>query len=122
MREIRRKKALVTGAASGIGRAIAQRLASEGADLFLIDMDAAGLAAIADEVRESGVAVITRRCDVSQESEVSGVVAEILHRWGGVDILINNAGITYYGRTQDMSSQHWDRVMRINLHSHVQFT
>jgi short-subunit dehydrogenase len=45
-----------------------------------------------------------------------------LDRWGGVDILINNAGITYYGHTAQMSAEHWDQVLRVNLHSHIQFT
>jgi short-subunit dehydrogenase len=50
------------------------------------------------------------------------VVAEALARCGGVDILVNNAGITYYGKTERMSAEHWDRLMRINLLSHIQFT
>ena len=122
MRELRGKKALVTGAASGIGRAIALRLAREGVELFLIDVNDVGLAAVCDEARSAGATVVSRRCDVSQPSEISATVAEVLCQWGGVDILVNNAGITYYGRTEEMSSEHWDRVMQINLHSHVQFT
>ncbi|MEX2092473.1 MAG: SDR family oxidoreductase [Pirellulales bacterium] len=122
MRDIRGKKALVSGAASGIGRAIALRLAQEGVDLFLVDVDEVGLTTVADEARAAGVEVIQRRCDVSQPNKVSSTVAAILDRWGGVDILVNNAGITYYGRTDEMSAEHWDRLMRINLLSHVQFT
>ncbi len=122
MREIHGKKALVSGAASGIGRAITLEFARQGIDLFLVDVDACGLAKVADEARASGVEVVKRRCDVSQPSEVAAAVAAILESWGGVDILVNNAGITYYGRTHESSAEHWDRVMQINLHSHVQFT
>jgi short-subunit dehydrogenase len=129
MRELRGKKALVSGAASGIGRAIALEFARQGIDLYLVDVDACGLANVAREARSigieartSGVEVIDRHCDVSQPREVSAAVAAILYRWGGVDILVNNAGITYYGRTDEMSAEHWDRLMRINLDSHVQFT
>lgn len=123
MRDIRGKRALVTGAASGIGRAVALRLAREGVELFLVDIDDVGLAQTAAEVQQnSSVSVVRRRCDVSQRAEISATVAEILDRWGGVDILVNNAGITYYGRTDEMSDEHWDRVMRINLDAHVQFT
>jgi short-subunit dehydrogenase len=122
MRDIRGKKALVSGAASGIGRAIALEFARQGVHLFLVDVDACGLAKVADECRAAGGEVIQRHCDVSQPNEVSAAVAEVLDRWGGVDILVNNAGITYYGRTDEMSAEHWDRLMRINLHSHVQFT
>jgi short-subunit dehydrogenase len=122
MRKIRGKKALVTGAASGIGRAIALRLAREGVNLFLVDIDEAGLAAVVNDCRWSGVDVIGRRCDVAQPWEVSATVASVLAEWSGVDILVNNAGITYYGKVENMAAEHWDRLMRVNLLSHIQFT
>lgn len=122
MKDIRGKRALISGAASGIGRAITLEFARHSIDLFLVDIDATGLAEVAADARGSGVEVIERRCDVSQASEISAAVQMILQHWGGVDILVNNAGITYYGRTEEMSTEHWDRVLRINLDSHVQFT
>jgi NAD(P)-dependent dehydrogenase (short-subunit alcohol dehydrogenase family) len=122
MRNIRGKKALVTGVSSGIGRAIALRLAAEGAHLFLVDIDDAGLNATAADAKAAGVEVLSRQCDVGQPADVASTVAEILTRWGGVDILINNAGITYYGHTVEMSAEHWDQLLRVNLHSHIQFT
>lgn len=122
MREIKGKWALVTGAASGIGRAISLRLAREGARMFIVDIDEPRLAEVAEQIREMGAEVVSRRCDVSQAREVSAIVAESLSRCGGIDILVNNAGITYYGKTERMSAEHWDRLMRINLLSHVQFT
>ncbi len=122
MRTIRGKKVLVSGAASGIGRAIALQLAKEGAHLFLVDIDQPGMAETAAEARSAGVEVITRRCDMSQPQDVSSAVAEVLSRWQGVDILVNNAGITYFGKTERMAADHWDRLLRINLLSHVQFT
>lgn len=122
MREIRGKTVLVTGAASGIGRAISLRLAAEGATLFLIDIDENGLAETAIESRKHGVEVVTRRCNVAEPREVSAAVAEALSRWDGVDILVNNAGITYYGKVERMAADHWDRLMRVNLLSHIQFT
>jgi short-subunit dehydrogenase len=122
MREIRGKTALVTGAASGIGRAISLRLAAEGARLFLIDIDEEGLAETAAESRTHGVEVFTRRCNVAEPREVSATVAEALSRWNGVDILVNNAGITYYGKVERMAADHWDQLMQINLLSHMQFT
>src|SRR5215212_9763990 len=122
MREIRGKTVLITGAASGIGRAISLRLADEGATLFLVDIDERGLAETAAESRERGVEVFCRRCNVAEPQEVSAVVAEALSRWDGVDILVNNAGITYYGKTERMAADHWDRLMRVNLLSHIQFT
>lgn len=122
MRVIRGKKTLVSGAASGIGRAISLRLAQEGADLFLVDIDTVGMEEVAAECRACGVEVIARRCDMSQPKEVSSAVADVLHHWNGVDILVNNAGITYYGKTERMSGAHWDKLLQINLLSHVQFT
>jgi short-subunit dehydrogenase len=59
---------------------------------------------------------------MAEPREVSAAVAEILARYGGADILVNNAGITYYGRTDEMSAEHWDRLMRVNLLSHIQLT
>jgi short-subunit dehydrogenase len=122
MRQLRGKTALVTGAASGIGRAISLALAREGTRLLLVDIDATGLGSVAAEARLHGVEVAERRCDVGQSGDVSATVAEILAKWGGVDILVNNAGITYYGKTVEMSEEHWDRLLRINLHAHLQFT
>jgi 3-oxoacyl-[acyl-carrier protein] reductase len=122
VQELRGKTALVTGAASGIGRAIALRLAAEGVHLCLVDINAIGLADVVLEARRAGVEVISRRCDVSEPRQVSATVAQILSRWSGVDILVNNAGITYYGRTERMSAEHWDKLVRVNLLSHIQFT
>ncbi len=122
MKVIRGKTALVTGAAGGIGRAIALRLAQEGARLYLLDIDEPRLAAVADEARAFGVEVETRRCDVGQPAQITAVVQHLLATWGGVDILINNAGLTYYGRTLNMTAQNWDRLLAINLHAPIQLT
>ncbi|MCC7474992.1 MAG: SDR family oxidoreductase [Pirellulales bacterium] len=122
MKVVRGKKALVSGAASGIGRAIALRLAAEGVHLFLIDVDDAGLAQAAIEASVGGVEVITRHCDLSERHDISATVFEVLERWGGVDILVNNAGITYFGKTDHMAAEHWDRLLQINLLAHVQMT
>jgi short-subunit dehydrogenase len=122
MRVIHGKWALVTGAASGIGRAIALRLAHEGAHLFLIDIDEPRLLEVVEHTRDLGVEAFGRRCDVSEPREVSAAVAEAMARCGGIDILVNNAGITYYGKTDRMSAEHWDRLLRVNLLSHIQFT
>jgi 3-oxoacyl-[acyl-carrier protein] reductase len=122
MRKLRGKTALVTGVASGIGRSIAMQLAAEGVHLFLADINEVGLAQVVGELKQAGVEVVSRRCDVAEPREISATVAEILNRWGGVDILVNNAGITYYGRTERMSAEHWDKLIRVNLLSHIQFT
>ena len=122
MKVIRGKKALVSGASSGIGRAIAIHLAREGADLFFLGVDHTGMERTAAQCRALGVEVVIRHCDLVKTADVTAAVADVLNRWGGVDILINNAGITYYGRTERMAAEHWDRLLRINLLAHVQIT
>jgi 3-oxoacyl-[acyl-carrier protein] reductase len=118
MQVIRGKKALVTGAASGIGRALALALAREGADLYLVDRDEVNLAAVAREARGLGVAVATQVCDLTQPSQISAAVRSVLS--GGVNILVNNAGVAYYGATHDMTVEQWDRLMAINLLAPIQ--
>ena len=120
MRQIRGKTALVTGAASGIGRAIALRLADEGARLYLLDVNPVSLASVVGEAKGRGVDVLGRHCDLSQPAHVSAAVVHLLDQWGGVDILVNNAGITYYGRTHKMSADHWDKLLAINLRAPIQ--
>lgn len=122
MRTLRNKSALVTGAASGIGRAIAMKLASEGVDLYLLDIDQAGLVDVVSAAKRERVEAIGRRCDVSEPSQIAASVAHILDRWGGVDLLVNNAGITYYGQTADMSGDDCERLLAINLNAPIHFT
>jgi 3-oxoacyl-[acyl-carrier protein] reductase len=122
MKIIRGKKALVTGAASGIGRAIALALAQEGASLCLLDMDGANLDATARDVSECGVAVVTRVCDLGRPDEVSAAVSFVRDTWDCLNILVNNAGIAFRGPTHDMSAEHWDRVIAVNLLAPIQLT
>ncbi len=122
MLSIRQKYALVTGAASGIGRAIALRLAREGANLYLADCDEWGLAGTVSAAKQAGVEVIGRYCDVTHPSQNSRCVADAVARYGGIDILVNNAGITYYGDTASMSSADAHRLLAVNLHAPIQFT
>jgi NAD(P)-dependent dehydrogenase (short-subunit alcohol dehydrogenase family) len=122
MREIQGKTALVTGAASGIGRAIALRLAAEGAKLYLIDVNAVALSRVVAEAKSRGVEALGRQCDVSQPAQNTAAIHHLLDQFGGVDILVNNAGITYYGQTRKMAAEHWTRLMAVNLHAPIQFT
>lgn len=121
MRVLRETKALVTGAANGIGRAIALRLAREGVDLYLLDIDEQGLAEVVKQAKQAGVAAIGRRCDVSSERQISQANAALLDRWGELDILVNNAGVCFYGPTLEMTGDQWQRLLAINLLAPVQF-
>src|SRR5438270_12195392 len=114
MRIIRGRRAMVTGAANGIGRAVALALAAEGADLFLVDIDSENLDATAEGARGYGVEVVTHVCDLAEPAQVSASV-ECVRRWGGLNILINNAGLAYYGPTHLMTDAQWNRIMAVNL-------
>jgi NAD(P)-dependent dehydrogenase (short-subunit alcohol dehydrogenase family) len=122
MKLIRGKTALVTGAASGIGRAIALELAREGARIYLVDFAEAGVEATADDARRLGVQAIVRRCDVSDAAQITACIQFVLAQWNSIDILVNNAGLTYYGRTTDMTADNWNRLLAVNLHAPIQFT
>jgi 3-oxoacyl-[acyl-carrier protein] reductase len=114
MKVIKGRTALVTGAASGIGRAIALALAREGANLCLLDIDDENLARVADEAGALKVAVTARHCDLSQPAQIDTVIAD-LKAAGPIHILINNAGAIYYGPTSLMSAAQWQEIMSVNL-------
>jgi short-subunit dehydrogenase len=120
MKVIRGKRAMVTGAASGIGRAIALELAKEGAALFLLDVDADKLEATAREARDYGVEVVTTPCDLSDPGQINGALSHFRAAWGHLDILINNAGIAYYGATNLMTDEQWHRIVSVNLLAPIQ--
>lgn len=122
MKVIRGKTALITGAASGIGRAIALELAREGARVYLLDIDGQRLEAVAAEARALGVETLTRVCDVSVPEQITASVQHLLDQWGTLDILVNNAGLTYYGRTLHMTAENWNQLLAVNLHAPIQFT
>ena len=109
---------MVTGAASGIGRALALALAREGA-ARLIDIDEVNLAAAARAARDLGVTVATFVCDLTQPSQITATVQSVLSG-GGLNILVNNAGVAYYGATQDMTVEQWDRIIAVNLLAPIQ--
>ena len=119
MKKLENKLALVTGAARGIGNAIALRLAQEGADIILFDLcdEAAGEAAAQAIADQCGVKAVFRRVDVSNYDAVQSAVKALTKELGAVDILVNNAGITRDKVLLAMSEQDWDLVLDINLKS-----
>lgn len=116
------KKALVTGASSGIGRSIAMRLAREGADVYMLDVDTAGLEDVLVEMREFGVCAVAEYCDLSDPGQISNALRTMLHRWGPIDVLVNNAGVGFYGPTETMTADQWNRLLAINLQAPIQIT
>ncbi|MSQ08756.1 MAG: SDR family oxidoreductase [Dehalococcoidia bacterium] len=109
------KVAIVTGAASGIGRAVALALAGEGAAVTLTDVDRArGEAALTDAVAQ-GARAIFIEADVSKADHASRIVDQTVAAFGGVDLLVNNAGVELVSPLAETSEADWDRVLGVNL-------
>jgi meso-butanediol dehydrogenase/(S,S)-butanediol dehydrogenase/diacetyl reductase len=113
MQRFEDKVVLITGAASGIGRATAIRLAAEGASIFALDVDKAGLEETQAEIGGSNFEA--RTCDVRSEAEVEASVAACVERFGRIDVLVNVAGILSFDKTHELSLDTWERVMAVNL-------
>jgi L-rhamnose 1-dehydrogenase len=109
------KVAIVTGAARGIGRAIALRFAQEGARVAVVDLRMAEAHETVRLIEEEGGQSIFVRTDVSDSSQVQGMVAAVLAAWGTVDILVNDAGICPFANFLEMPETLWDRVLDTNL-------
>lgn len=109
------KVALVTGASRGIGRAIAERLAADGADLAICARRLENLEETVAAVEALGRRVLPYAVDVSDETAVDGMVADVKKQFGRIDVLVNNAGITKDGLLARMSVADWDQVMDVNL-------
>ena len=111
------KIAIVTGAGSGFGRGIAARFAEEGARVMLADIDAAAGQAAADELAEDGRAAF-RRADVSRDADMKALVAAAIDRFGGLDIVVNNAGITHRRQPMlEVDEATFDRIFAVNVKS-----
>ncbi len=115
MRRFEDKVVLITGAASGIGRATALRLASEGATLACLDVQEDALATLRTEAEELGGEVEVRSCDVSDEAQVQAAVSSCVERFGKLDALCNVAGILRFDHTHEISLENWNRVIAVNL-------
>lgn len=122
MADFENKTAIVTGAARGIGQAIALDMARRGASLALCDLQAEWLDETAEKVRDLGAEVRCYAVDVSRAEVVQNTVARILEEAGSIDILVNNAGITKDGLIPRMSEEDWDAVLNVNLKGSFLFT
>lgn len=109
------KRAIVTGAGSGIGRAIATGLASAGARVIVADISEAGAAATVEATTGAAGQAIAHRCDVASGDDVTELVEVAERELGGLDILVNNAGILDLSPALEVSEEAWDRVLGINL-------
>lgn len=107
--------ALVTGGSAGIGKAICERLAGEGARVAVLDLDEERGRHVADIIQKSGGRAIFCRLDVSKEGDVERTVAAVVSELGGLDVVVNNAGISGANKpTHELSAEEWREVMRVN--------
>lgn len=115
MKKLEGKVALVTGAGQGIGRAIALRLASDGADIAIVDMNEAKMRDVAGEVRDLGRRATTFEADVSKRDDVYAAIENAEKVLGGFDIMVNNAGIAQVQPIADVTQDELDKIMKINV-------
>lgn len=109
------KKALVTGAAVGIGRGCAVALARAGADVAIVDLNEAAGQKTADEIRALGRQSLFVSCDVTQKDQVQAMVQRVAAQFGRLDIALNNAGIGILGADETLDQAAWDKVIAVNL-------
>lgn len=108
------KVALVTGAARGIGACSARLLAEAGAKVVVTDVETSLAEQVAQEIRQAGGEAIARRLDVTDEAQWQAVIAEAVKTFGGIDVVVNNAGVENMNLVEDMPLKDWRQVMSVN--------
>lgn len=109
------RTAVITGAATGIGKAAAETLCEEGAHAVIADIDAAGGEKVAGEFKGKGYGASSIRVDISKIGDVQRCVRELVERFSKIDVLVNNAGLYSTVPIPEMTEEEWDRVMDVNL-------
>jgi NAD(P)-dependent dehydrogenase (short-subunit alcohol dehydrogenase family) len=115
MDELRGRTAVVTGGASGIGRAMLLRFARAGANVVVADVDEAGMAAVAGEAQALGVKALAVRTDVTDLGQVQALAARAFDAFGAVHVLCNNAGVAAWGGLETATHRDWQWVLGVNL-------
>ena len=113
--ELYGKRAIVTGGGNGIGKASALRLAGEGAAVAVVDRDEAAAAVTVAAIEQAGGRALALRANVTRRGEVDAMVERVRAAWGGVDVLLNNAGGSLTSHFLDLNEDEWDQVVDLNL-------
>jgi NADP-dependent 3-hydroxy acid dehydrogenase YdfG len=114
-KQLEGKVAVVTGASNGIGRAIAEMYAAEGAKTVLVARRADVLEEVASGIRKAGGEALPAPTDVTQEDQVTALFAKAMKAYGRVDVLVNNAGVATHINTEDIELKYWKEVLDINI-------
>lgn len=118
-KQLSNKVSIITGAGSGIGKAIAMIFASEGSNVVISDIDLGKASEISDEInninKNSFNKSIAIKADVTNSNEVDNLIQRVVEKFGTIDILINSAGILYTTRFEDITEDEWDKVINVNL-------
>jgi NAD(P)-dependent dehydrogenase (short-subunit alcohol dehydrogenase family) len=121
-KQLHGKTALITGGAGGIGRATALLFASEGAAVGIVDLNQEAGQEVAREISTAGGRAIFERADVTRSADCRRVAERIVHEFGGIHVLFNNAGIIRRASVVEISEEDWDRVMAVNVKSIFQMS
>lgn len=123
MNELKGQVAVVTGAASGIGKAIAQRLAESGASVVIVDLNADAAQKTAEELPSvDGAEHFSQQVDVTKIAQVKEAVSTIIQKYGVIDVLVNNAGVSTMNRIEDLTEKEWDFNFDVNAKGVFLFT
>jgi NAD(P)-dependent dehydrogenase (short-subunit alcohol dehydrogenase family) len=109
------KRGLVTGAASGLGREVTRLFAAEGARVAAADLNGEGVEAVAAEIRESGGEAIHEACDVTAEDQVIAALERVVREWGGIDYVVNNAGVQVEKPLHETTNEEYDFLFDVNV-------
>ena len=113
-RDFRDKIVIITGAAGGMGKAFCQAFGRVGAKLGLLDLESDGLRSFEKELTEKGLECLAAACDVTERDQCEGAINTMIKRFGGIDVLINNAGITHRSAFSETDTEVFHRVMNVN--------
>lgn len=109
------KVAIVTGGGSGIGKAISDLFARQGAQVFIFDVDESNASMTVEEIQRAGGRAVFKKCNVAIQKEVEEAVLEVNQQMGKLDVIVNNAGIAHIGNAENTSSEDFERLLSVNV-------